>query len=188
MGWDRAWRAAVDEWIRSELDRHDLRPTGEIEQVKLRSWSLVLRVPAEPEQVWFKAGGPGCAYEAGLLAALAGWAGQSVLPPLAVDRERGWLLLPDGGPILRTILADGGDQSHWEHLLPYYGQLQRDLAGRVGEMLELGVPDVRPLAVPGALAELLADTDALLLDQEDGMTSADRERLLRLQPEVTGWA
>jgi len=111
-----------------------------------------------------------------------------VLPPLAVDRERGWLLLPDGGPILRTILADGGDQSHWERLLPYYGQLQRDLASRVGEMLELGVPDVRPLAVPGALAELLADTDALLLDQEDGMTSADRERLLRLQPEVTGWA
>jgi len=188
MGWDRAWRAAVDEWIRSELDRHDLRPTGEIEQVKLRSWSLVLRVPAEPEQVWFKAGGPGCAYEAGLVAALAGWADQSVLPPLAVDRERGWLLLPDGGPILRTILADGGDQSHWERLLPYYGQLQRDLASRVGEMLELGVPDVRPLAVPGALAELLADTDALLLDQEDGMTSADRERLLRLQPEVTGWA
>jgi hypothetical protein len=188
IGWDRAWRATVDEWIRTELGRNGLRPAGGIEQVKLRSWSLVLRVPAEPNQVWFKAGGPGCAYEAGLVAALAGWAAQSVLLPLAVDRERGWLLLPDGGPTLRTILADGGDQAHWERLLPFYGQLQRDLESRVGAMLELGVPDLRPSAVPGALAELLADTDALLVDREDGMTSADRERLLGMQPDVAGWA
>jgi hypothetical protein len=188
IGWDQAWRATVDEWIGAELGRNGLRPAGEIEQIKLRSWSLVLRVPAEPHQVWFKAGGPGCAYEAGLVAALAGWAARSVLPPLAVDRERGWLLLPDGGPTLRTILADGGDQEHWERLLPCYGQLQRDLESRTGEMLALGVPDLRPLAVPAALAELLADADALLVDQEDGMTSADRERLLGKQTALAGWA
>lgn len=188
IGWDRAWRATVDEWIRAELGRNGLRPSGEIEQVKLRSWSLVLRVPAEPVQVWFKAGGPGCAYEAALVSALAGWVDQSVLAPLAVDRERGWLLLPDGGPTLRTIVAGGGEQAHWERLLPFYGQLQRDLASRVDEMLELGVPDLRPLAVPGALAGLLADTDALLIDQEDGMSSADRARLLGMQPDVAGWA
>lgn len=178
----------MDEWIRAGLARHGLRPHGEIEEIKRRSWSLVLRVPAEPDQVWFKAGGPGCLYEAGLVAALADWAPRSVLPPLAVDRERGWLLLPDGGPILRTIVAEADDQAHWERLLPRYGQLQRDLAGRVDEMLELGVPDVRPPAVPGALASLLADTGALRLDQEDGMTSADRERLLRMRPEIAGWA
>ena len=188
IGWDQAWRATVDEWIGAELGRHGLRPAGEIEQIKLRSWSLVLRVPAEPAQVWFKAGGPGCAYEAGLVAALAGWAAQSVLPPLAVDRERGWLLLPDGGPTLRTLVADGDGQAHWEQLLPFYGQLQRDLESRVDEMLALGVPDLRPLAVPAALAELLADTDALLIDQEDGMTATDRERLLGMRPEVAGWA
>jgi len=178
----------VDKWISAGLVRHGLRPNGEIEEIKRRSWSLVLRVPAEPGQVWFKAGGPGCRYEAGLVAALAGWAPESSLPPLAVDRERGWLLLPDGGPTLRTIVAEAGGQAHWERLLPRYGQLQRDLAGRVDELLELGVPDVRPPAVPGALASLLADTEALLLDQEDGMTSADRERLLGMQPEVAGWA
>lgn len=188
IGWDAAWRAAVDEWVNAQLARLGRLPAGEIEQIKLRSWSLVLRVPAEPGQVWFKAGGPGCAYEAGLVESLAGWAGQSVLPPLAVDRGRGWLLLPDGGPTLRAIVADSGDRAHWEQLLPYYGQLQRDLAGRVDDMLALGVPDQRPSAVPGALAALLADTDALLIDQEDGLTSADRERLLRLQPDVAAWA
>jgi len=187
-GWDAAWRVAVDAWIGAGLTRSGRRPAGEVEQVKLRSWSLVLRVPAEPDQVWFKAGGPGCAYEAGLVEALAGWAERSVLPPLAVERERGWLLLPDGGPTLRSVLAEGGEQAHWEQLLPYYAELQRELAGRVDEMLALGVPDQRPLAVPGALAELLTDTDALLLDREGGMTTADRERLLALQPEVAAWA
>jgi hypothetical protein len=190
IGWDRAWRATVDEWIEAELGRHGLRPAGEIEQVKLRSWSLVLRVPAQPNQVWFKAGGPGCAYEAGLVAALAGWAAQSVLLPLASTGS-------EVGCCFR-MRADPADHpgrrrrsSALERLLPFYGQLQRDLERRVDAMLELGVPDLRPSAVPGALAELLADTDALLVDREDGMTSADRERLLGCSPMwpagPTGW-
>ncbi|MCI0687346.1 MAG: aminoglycoside phosphotransferase family protein [Sporichthyaceae bacterium] len=188
IGWNQAWRAEVDEWISDQLVRLGRRPSGEIEQIKLRSWSLVLRVPAEPNQVWFKAGGPGCAYEAGLVAALAGWVGRSVLGPLAVDRDRGWLLLPDGGPTLRSILADGDDQAHWERLLPSYAELQRELSGRVDEMLALGVPDQRPRTVPVALASLLADTDALMIDQPGGMTAADHDRMPRLQPEVAGWA
>jgi hypothetical protein len=57
---------------------------------------------------------------------------------VALDVARGWLLLPDGGPTLERdvgALAEG---------MRHYARLQRAAAPRVVELLDGGVPDMRP--------------------------------------------
>ncbi|XVU23570.1 hypothetical protein ACQPZJ_40950 [Actinoplanes sp. CA-054009] len=54
---------------------------------------------------WFKANITGCRYEAGLVEALAAWVPGRTLTPIAVDKERGWLLRP--------TLREFGDGGGW---------------------------------------------------------------------------
>lgn len=85
--------------------------------------------------------------------ALARWAPGRVLQPLGVNVERGWSLLPDGGP---TVCESSPvrDPAQWELFLRGHAVLQRDLAPHFSDMLELGVPDVRTKRLPDLLAAL----------------------------------
>ena len=133
-----------EEWIRSVLPS-----AGPIEVIRERPWSLVAKVPTGTGPVWFKENRVGTVYEAGLMQALWQWAPQSVLAPLAVERERGWSLLPDGGPTLRET-----GEVDWPGILARFARLQRELAVHTGRMLELGVPDLRPAQLAHAAAQL----------------------------------
>jgi Phosphotransferase enzyme family len=137
-------------------------------------------VPTDEGLVWFKAGGPGNAYEAGLLERLRRWAVPYVLPPLAVEVDRGWLLLPDGGTRLRDTLDRGPGLEPWGRILGEWAGLQRQVAPRIEELLAAGVPDRRPAVMPGHLADLLDDPVSQL-------EPADRERLLAVLPTYVGW-
>ncbi|MEU4772836.1 phosphotransferase [Micromonospora sp. NPDC023644] len=174
---DPHWRDTALDWIGDRLGRHGRRIAGPIEP-RVRPWSLVWRVPTDAGDVWFKANNAGTRHEAALLAALARLVPGRVLDPVAVDTDRGWSLLPDGGRTLRAAL--GGDRSllpRWERVLPEYADLQRAVAPGVGELLALGVPDHRPEALPGLFEALLDDEEALLLGAADGLTVEAYERL-----------
>jgi Phosphotransferase enzyme family len=134
------------EWIDSVLPAPR---SGEPEVVRERPWSLVVKVPTAQGRYWFKENRAQTRYEAGLIEALARWAPGRVPAPVAVDARRGWSLLPDGGPTLR----EAGD-ADWESLLAGYARLQRDLVPHAAEMLALGVPDLRPSAMPAHLKAL----------------------------------
>jgi hypothetical protein len=134
------------EWIESVLPAPRL---GEVEVVRERPWSLVMKVPTARGVFWFKENRAETLYEAALIEALAGWAPGRVLDPVAIDAARGWSLLPDGGPTLREAGA-----ADWESFLAGYAQLQRDLVPRGAAMLALGVPDLRPASMPGHLDAL----------------------------------
>ncbi len=136
--------------------------TGPIDVIKDRPWSMVAKVPTADGTLWFKENRAGTRFEAGLLCALARWAPDDVITPIAVDAARGWSLLPDGGAPLRD-LDPRPDAAHWERMLAGHADLQRRLAGRVLDMLAFGVPDHRPhaimaqfdrLPVPAAVAKL----------------------------------
>ncbi|MGW0212561.1 hypothetical protein ACWDZ8_45270, partial [Streptomyces sp. NPDC003233] len=91
------WRASALDWVAEQLAAHGLRASGEL-RVRLRTWSVLARVPVEGrDAVWFKANPPASAFEGPLTAALARWVPEHVLRPLAVDAGRAWVLLPDGG-------------------------------------------------------------------------------------------
>jgi len=121
--------------------------------VKARPWSTVWRLPTPDGDVWLKACPPPTAHEVRLLPALVAWGVPHVLAPLATDPARGWVLLPDGGPTLREAPPDAGA---WPALLSGYGQLQRATTAHAGDLLALGVPDLRPAALPAVAADLVA--------------------------------
>ncbi|WP_329016176.1 aminoglycoside phosphotransferase family protein [Micromonospora rifamycinica] len=170
-GWaDPQWRSAALDWVTGQLARHGRRVTGPVEP-RLRPWSLVWRVPTDAGPYWFKANNPGTAYETVLLAELARRAPGRVLDPVAVDTGRGWSLLPDGGPSLRDLAEP--DPARWVDVLATYAGLQRAVVPGADELVTLGVPDHRPAALPGLLADLLDDRAALLLDPGDGPPTGD---------------
>jgi len=182
---DPAWRAAAVAWIDEALAGHGLTRTGPVEP-RVRPWSIVARIATDrSEPVWFKHNAPGAGYESPLSAALGRWAPDRVLVPLAVDADRAWTLLPDGGPTLREWLSDGdGDRdalSGWARLLALYSELQVGLVGRVPELVGMGVPDLRPAVLPGALDRLL-DEPRVAAGVGDGLA-----RLRAFRPVFAGW-
>ncbi|MGZ6826149.1 MAG: phosphotransferase [Mycobacteriales bacterium] len=166
MEWtSAAFRADALGWAQE----HGVRPRGRVTQPRVRPWSTALRIPTEDGVVWLKAAGPGCAFEAGLVRALAAYGAPHVQRPLAVDVQRGWLLLPDGGPVLRETSPRLRD---WEPVLAGYGELQRAVEHRPLP----GAEDLRPQVLPALLDGLL---DTVPTDRTD--------ELRALQPRFAGW-
>ena len=173
---DPAFLASAHEWVRSHVN-----VTGAIEQSHVQWWSTVLRVPTSVAPVWFKAVVDGAGYEPRLTELLAGLRPHDVPELIAIDTERGWMLMRDGGIRLRDL---GGELDAWGRILPAYAELQLATAPRAGELLVLGVPDEGLGGLPERLAELLGDEPFLMLDEADGLTTAERDRLVALVPDV----
>jgi hypothetical protein len=102
------WSQTADAWVGCQLAEHGRRISGEPLTYRARFWSVVRCYPSTEGLVWFKENNPGHRFEAGLVAALARLAPDDVIVPIAVDRERGWLLTDDQGTTLTH--PDVGDQ------------------------------------------------------------------------------
>ena len=150
---------------------------GEPEQPHVYPWSTAFRLPVDGGAVWLKSVGPGSGHEPVLAAVLGEWVPEQVLAPLAVDRERRLMLLPDGGRTLRAAGGAGSAQA-WEAMLRDYARLQLRLIPHAGEMVALGVPDAGPERLPDLVGDLLADDEALLVGRPDGLTVEVRERVV----------
>ncbi|MFH8620052.1 aminoglycoside phosphotransferase family protein [Streptomyces sp. NPDC017979] len=180
--WDRPkWRAAALAWIARELAAHGLRESGP-RTVRLRPWSVLVRTHATGlGTVWFKANPPASAFEAPLTEALARWTPEHVLRPIAVDADRGWSLLPDGGTLFKTALGGGPvDPRAWEEPLRQYAHMQRALTPYADEIERLGVPGARTRELPDVVDRLVTDSTALAAD--------DRRRLRALRPRLVEWS
>ncbi|MGW0883439.1 aminoglycoside phosphotransferase family protein [Streptomyces sp. NPDC002671] len=177
---DESWRAAALDWVADGLAAQGLRAAGGW-RVRLRPWSVLARVPVAGEDpVWFKANPPASAFEGPLTAALARWVPGDVLEPLAVDAERGWSLLPDGGELFRDVLSRTAVEPRaWEDLLSQYASMQRALVPYASEIERLGVPSARTPALPEVFDALLAQNTAL--------ETEDRARLSALRPQLVDW-
>ncbi|MFD9096632.1 phosphotransferase [Streptomyces collinus] len=179
--WEQeSWRTAALAWVADGLATHGLRAAGPLE-VRLRPWSVLARVPvAGRPAVWFKANPPASGFEGVLTAALARWVPRHVLAPLAVDADRGWSLLPDGGALFRDVLErQAVGPETWEGLLRQYADMQRALVPHTQEIARLGVPDATPGQMPRVFDELMA--------RNKGLRPADRSRLDRLRPRLLDW-
>lgn len=173
---DPSFLASAHEWVRSHVT-----VTEAIEQTHVQWWSTVLRVPTSEAPVWFKAVADGAGYEPRLTELLAGLKPHDVPALIAIDTERGWMLMRDGGVRLRDR---GRELDAWETILPAYAELQLATASEVGELLGEGVPDERLDGLVDRLTQLLDDEAFLMLDEPDGLTSAERERLVTQIPDV----
>ena len=184
LPWDQAgWRDTVDDWITAQLAQQKLTLAGPISPVQQRAWSAVLRVPAAEGSLYFKASAPVLGHEPGLLQALTRWYPDVLPEVLAAEPAQGWLLMRDGGVTLCSLVKSMTDLDHWRAILPLYARLQQAMIPYAGDLLELGVLDRRLCSLPEQVDRLLEDRAALLIDQPDGLTSAEYERLRVLLPE-----
>jgi len=181
---DPSWLIAVEEWIEDRLVLRGLTISGDLDPVHVRPWSTVIKVPTVTGNVWFKANGGATGYEPRLMVALSRWVTGRVLTPLAIDAERGWSLLPDGGPTLRST---GADLADWAEMLRQYGELQRETIPLAADLMAMGVPDQRPATMPGLLAGLLSRPEELRIGEANGLSAETYARLQSALPEFTEW-
>ena len=162
MGWtEPRFLAEAHAWIGVQLAALDAYLARPIEQIHDRPWSTVLRVPTDRGDLFFKASAPALRHEAGIVAFLAQRGPEVVPVPLAVDPERGWMLMADAGIRLRELVEAERDVSRWLDVLPPYARLQVDLAGAGAELVALGAPDMRLAVLPALYEALLDELDAL---------------------------
>jgi hypothetical protein len=173
---DPRWLAEAHTWIRERLDALDVRPIGDIEQPHVRPWSTVMRVSTSGGDLWFKANVPALAYEAGVVGVLARTRPDLVQELAAVDLERGWMLMRDGGERLRELIERERDLERWLKVLPLYGELQLSTASSADELVRLGVPDRRLAILPGQYERLI--------EELEGLTHGERDRLRAHVPNV----
>lgn len=166
------WFQEASAWVRAELGHHGITVHGPIRVSRSMPWSAVLSVPTSEGQVYFKAVSPLDPHEPPLLEALARWRPNCLPQLLSVNSERGWVLMRDGGPMLRVTIRSTRDIRSWMPVLPRYAELQMDMAMRVPELLALVVPVRRLSVLPSLYESLLTDVAVLRIDQPLGLTSA----------------
>jgi aminoglycoside phosphotransferase (APT) family kinase protein len=91
----RGWYDEVDAWIDAELAGRGRARTGPTVPRKVWSFSAVLEVPADPTPVWFKGSSRHFHAEPALTRLVAGMLPEHAPPLIAVDEDRGWLLMEE---------------------------------------------------------------------------------------------
>jgi hypothetical protein len=134
------WFERASDWIVTALDQAELAAPVEIAQFRHWGISAVVRVDGGGSRYWFKAVSEHFRREAGVSAFLDHEAPGSVAAVIAVDTERGWLLLHDVGE--QASHPDPHDvRQPYEQLM----RLQQRFAGREPELVAAGCAR-RPLA------------------------------------------
>lgn len=178
------WLEQASTWVHAALGHQGIDVTGAIDQPHVHS--TVLRVPSTAGDIYFKAASPTLAHETALTQALWRWRPDCMPPVLAVDLARGWMLTPNLGVTLRSLVQSTRDLGHWERVLPTYAEVQIDLTSRVNELLGLGVLDRRLTMLPDYYEQLLNDTDALLIGHPNGISIEEHQRLRQFAPQFRG--
>ena len=183
----RAWLDEALSWLDGVLADRGTPRIGPVDQPHQRPWATVLRVPTTDGTVWLKATGPATAFEVRLYEVLARVAPDAVLRPIAVDVERAWIVLPDGGPPIGERLEGSAQLEALVAALADYGRLQRAVAPHVDELLAAGVADMRPAVLPERFDEAVEVT-AVAIEHAPRPGEAEmHERVAAMRPEVDAW-
>lgn len=171
------WHVEAVAWIEAQLTQLGYTLLAPIEQIKSWCLSCILRAQTSDGPVYFKIAArlPLFADEPQIMAALSARYPALIPTPLAIDRERGWLLLADVGAELREL----PDQALWTAALSAYGQMQRSTTADVGPLLAGGCID-------RSLTRLAAQIEPLLQSAEvqTTLTADEIARLHALAPEL----
>ncbi len=178
------WLASAHTWIAGVAAQHGRTITHPITQPHVHPWSTVLRIPTDAGDWYFKAVAPVLRHEIPLTTALWHWRSDTLLPVLAVDVERGWMLLPDGGRRLREMMRRDHATRHWEHTLAIYAQTQIALAAYVADILACGTPDHRLPLLPQHYDQLLAAVPALEVESAARLSAEELHQLQHLGQRV----
>ena len=150
--------------------------TGPIEDVRLRPWAAVLRVPTPGGAVYFKEADDSLAHEARLIEILARRRPELVTDVVVSD-ERGRMLMRDAGEALHAVLDRDLDLRYWEEALPLYAELQIEAVREADELIAVGAFDRRAAILPDVYERLVAQP-------AEGQTPEEYVELCRFTSEV----
>ena len=158
------WQIGVDAWIDDVLSGAAVQRSGPSEVIKFWSLSAIVKVPVTgirgDDAVFFKAACQLFRAEPALTRFVSGIAPESVPDLLAVDTERGWMLM-------RAFEHDDHERQA-RAAVPAAREIARvqvTSADRIGELLDLGAPDRRLASTVDALTKII--TSSIELDQLD---------------------
>lgn len=175
-----AWIEQAHAWIEQALADAGITRSGPIDQFHARIWSTLMRIPTESGLLYFKACEPDT--EPRLTVFLRGVQPENLPDLLAVDLERGWMLMRDAGPMLRTYLKQPADLALLEPALVEFANLQIAVSAQPEPLLGMGALDRRLERLPAMFAELLADTPILRIGEADGLTEGQYQQLRETLP------
>ena len=172
---------AAATWIDERLIHAGSFRTGPLESVRVRPWGEVAKAETDQGAVWLKVPGPTTAFEVGLYEVLARRVPDRILVPMAVDTDRGWILLPEGGPPLGETTTGAAQADGMVAALARYGRLQLEVAADVDALLALGVEDMRPAAMPVRFDQAVAAGERYVAKRgnHDDQASLERVRARR---------
>ncbi|MDQ3671439.1 MAG: aminoglycoside phosphotransferase family protein [Actinomycetota bacterium] len=149
--WARAgWLAEASAWMDARIGDAGLQPDGPLEVVEQWPLSSVLRRATGHGRVYVKAAFSIFHHEPALTRALGAEHPTLVPEVLAVELERGWMLMRE---VPGTLICDL-DVERWSEALPSAAAIHLHWAGRADELFQLGATD-RTLA---ALASEIRST------------------------------
>ena len=137
----RGWHAQAEDWLAAEMERLGRPLTGPVEQVRVWELSCVLRAPTAAGDVWFKTSiaAPLFVNEGVVMRALARLFPDNVPAPLAVDPERGWMVLAG----FDAKLGWDAPLEVVEAVARTFAGMQAEAAGHVDLLLAAGCHDRR---------------------------------------------
>ncbi len=168
------WQKGVDAWIDDVLSGADVRRSGPSEVIKFWSLSAIVKVPVTGmdghDAVFFKAACPLFRAEPALTQFVAGIARESVPDLLAVDTERGWMLM-------RAFDHDDDERQTWAAVpaAREIARLQMILVDRIDELIKIGAPDRRLPNTVDALTKIITgsvELDQLTADEQEAAQAA----------------
>jgi Phosphotransferase enzyme family len=137
----RGWHVQAEDWLATEMERLGRPLTGPAEQFRVSELSCVLRAPTAAGDVWFKSSiaSPLFVNEGMVMRTLARLFPEHVPAPLAVDPERGWMVLPGIGVKVGWVAP----LEVVEEVARTFAGMQAEAAGHVDLLLAAGCHDRR---------------------------------------------
>jgi hypothetical protein len=176
------WRAEAEEWIRARLTDVGVVIDAEIAQPRVRAWSTQLAVPTRAGTMWFKANCPGLSFEPAVHEELARIVPEEVDPPIAVDRERGWMITRDRGFTIADTRTP--TSSDWTSLVRAAALLQRMVASHRDVLCAAGLPNCSPETVPERFDRMLRLLSDLPEEHPARLRPETVDRIARVRPDV----
>lgn len=173
------WLAEVTAWLEATLAAQGERLVEPVELV--RSWGLscVLKGQTAHRTVYCKTAAalPLFVNEAAVVAALARLFPGSVPQPLAVQLDKGWLLLPE----LKEIVGWHAPLGQRQAMMADFARLQQTAVAHVPTLLAAGCLDRRLATMPARIEALLTAEQMLAT-----VTAAEQTQLRELIPWLQG--
>ncbi|MFS0823083.1 aminoglycoside phosphotransferase family protein [Bacillus sp. 1P02SD] len=164
-----------EKWLHTVTIDAGYEITGSVEKVKDTAFCLVVRIPTNRGDLFYKENGLSTRHEAVVSKHLDLQSQGKTARIVASNETEGWFLMVDlKGKPLRKIK----DKQLWRRAIQEYAELQISQIEEVESLLEMGVPDRRMPILKQEIQHYLKELCGT------GLTVEETKKVMALQPEL----